>query len=420
MINDLADFIRDLGADAIRDMIENAMGNIFECNNPGPPCHDYFYEDVQSFFKQIYDENLTIENEHVFDSFYEAVQTNILDEGVSPASVAYALVNMMYENSPGSEINEHGLVDFAVAWSLQKQGINTYDSKAESIEQSAILDFVTPPEKFRPRSMDTSDSALPAVGCLDLGNYQGFREATSEELESYPLFLKYLEDRRAHLKQYKHNRRIRLKQDTIEQLLRILDTHVEGNLMASIKIAKLKDDLLTYRNYVGFEDGKECISPSDCLSGFCVDGTCCDTACEGICETCQMAATWGTCVPVADGTSCADEDLCNGEEKCQAGQCVEGQPVDCDDGDICNGEETCQAGQCIDGTTLDCDDGNPDTEDSCTAAQGCVNEEIVSPDGMSSGGGCGCSTTSGGNAVSVLLLALLALVFRTRKGTDII
>lgn len=45
--------------------------------------------------------------------------------------------------------------------------------------------------------------------------------------------------------------------------------------------------------------GAECVAPDGCASNFCVDGICCDTACEGACETCAPA---GTCTPVSPET----------------------------------------------------------------------------------------------------------------------
>src|SRR5262249_17877361 len=63
-----------------------------------------------------------------------------------------------------------------------------------------------------------------------------------------------------------------------------------------------------------------------CKSGFCVDGVCCDTACEGTCEACTMAKTGqasGTCAPIpaggpddecaeGDGSECANTGECDG------------------------------------------------------------------------------------------------------------
>jgi hypothetical protein len=45
---------------------------------------------------------------------------------------------------------------------------------------------------------------------------------------------------------------------------------------------------------------------------------------------------------------------------------------DCADGNVCNGSETCQAGVCLPGTPITCNDTNPCTLDSCVQATGCT------------------------------------------------
>ncbi|MEW6254071.1 MAG: hypothetical protein AB1716_25770, partial [Planctomycetota bacterium] len=179
--------------------------------------------------------------------------------------------------------------------------------------------------------------------------------------------------------------------------------------------------------YVWFEDGfaagaqcGDCDDQDPCTLDACELGACthtsvpagtaCDnaTVCDGH-ETCDAA---GTCVagtppqvddgepctvdscdpvagvqhtPVADGTSCADSDVCNGGETCSAGACVAGTPPQVDDGEpctvdscdpvagvqhiaaadgtscsdsnVCNGEELCSNGACAAGTPLPVDDG---------------------------------------------------------------
>jgi MYXO-CTERM domain-containing protein len=67
-----------------------------------------------------------------------------------------------------------------------------------------------------------------------------------------------------------------------------------------------------------FGQAQSCASPSDCSSGFCVDGVCCNSACGGgvpdDCLGCSLAAgasVDGTCGPVAAGQVCrAATDAC--------------------------------------------------------------------------------------------------------------
>jgi hypothetical protein len=54
-------------------------------------------------------------------------------------------------------------------------------------------------------------------------------------------------------------------------------------------------------------DGGACAGGHECLSGFCVDGVCCDNACTGLCVSCRGIETGrqtdGTCADVVAGTT---------------------------------------------------------------------------------------------------------------------
>ena len=110
--------------------------------------------------------------------------------------------------------------------------------------------------------------------------------------------------------------------------------------------------------------------------------------------------------PLPAGTACADGDLCNGDETCDASAvCQPGTPpviddnnpctadacdpitgvshtplpagTSCGDGDACNGDELCDAaGSCQAGTPPNCDDGSVCTTDSCDSTNGCVNTPL--------------------------------------------
>lgn len=41
--------------------------------------------------------------------------------------------------------------------------------------------------------------------------------------------------------------------------------------------------------------GESCTDPSQCASAFCVDGVCCDRACDGPLEQCNLPGRGGTC-----------------------------------------------------------------------------------------------------------------------------
>jgi hypothetical protein len=191
-------------------------------------------------------------------------------------------------------------------------------------------------------------------------------------------------------------------------------------LGCSTKVDEYEDEI---KDFVGGILGVSCTAAAECLSGYCVDGVCCESACGANCQACNLQTTLGLCRTVPDGTHCADGNLCNGDETCQAGQCVPGSPPVCDDfnictldscdavvgcqyanvqdgtsctnGDICDGEETCLGGNCSSGMPLDCDDHNMCTQDTCDPLSGC--QHITLADGVGCGGGpCGAATCRNG------------------------
>ena len=162
------------------------------------------------------------------------------------------------------------------------------------------------------------------------------------------------------------------------------------------------------------DDGDLCTTNDTCDSGSCggspVDCSSVPSAC--IQQLCNPLS--GQCdLPVEEGTSCDDGDLCNGIEVCAAGQCVAGDPVVCVDDDnpctddICNpvdgscgamanngspcgGDDpctsgtSCQEGICQPGIPVSCeDDGNDCTQDICNSQDGTCG--IAAEDGTACG-----------------------------------
>ncbi len=110
-----------------------------------------------------------------------------------------------------------------------------------------------------------------------------------------------------------------------------------------------------------------CTGPGECASGFCVDGVCCDRACDSACTACSSATKGrgvdGVCEPVAAGldlkgdcptlpaTTCAASGVCDGAGACAlytrgtlcgASRCTEGV----ENALRCDG-----SGSCVDGAT---------------------------------------------------------------------
>ncbi len=87
-------------------------------------------------------------------------------------------------------------------------------------------------------------------------------------------------------------------------------------------------------------NGTACISASQCLSGSCADGVCCDTACDSPCYACSLAGVFGTCKPIGAGQIdtapvCAGLSVCDGKGSCLA---AAGQP--------CTSPADCASGKC--------------------------------------------------------------------------
>lgn len=68
--------------------------------------------------------------------------------------------------------------------------------------------------------------------------------------------------------------------------------------------------------------GEVCSAGTACESGSCVDGVCCESACDGLCSACVSGATGkpdGTCAPITGGTD--PEGECAASLGCQTGTC---------------------------------------------------------------------------------------------------
>lgn len=123
--------------------------------------------------------------------------------------------------------------------------------------------------------------------------------------------------------------------------------------------------LATAELYSRSSNGTLCLFDADCMSAFCTDGVCCESACEHDgCHACSFAAgsaVDGVCTTFAEDTLCTDNDACTAIDTCQAGQCV-GAPTtacpgpadDCHLAELCNGiTGECDEVRKPDGTVCD-------------------------------------------------------------------
>lgn len=109
---------------------------------------------------------------------------------------------------------------------------------------------------------------------------------------------------------------------------------------------------------VGLPEGTVCSQGTDCQSGHCVDGVCCDTACGGgsssDCQACSTVLTGGnpgTCGAVLAATPCGDTtaspcnapDTCNGAGSCQSNLAPANSPCGDSTSNACTAPDTCNA-----------------------------------------------------------------------------
>jgi hypothetical protein len=138
--------------------------------------------------------------------------------------------------------------------------------------------------------------------------------------------------------------------------------------------------------------GRDCANGSECNSTFCADGFCCDTACDGQCESCAESGNIGTCVfrvgEVVTGHT-PSRTACAGTAEC-LGSC-NGTSKSCNypDSSITCGAETCSNGKLLHIGACDaaggcpqpmedcpngaCDSQNPNVCGPCMSDQDCGN-----------------------------------------------
>jgi hypothetical protein len=147
--------------------------------------------------------------------------------------------------------------------------------------------------------------------------------------------------------------------------------------------------------------GKACADGSECLSKFCAQGVCCNSACNGSCQSCSLQTALGTCSNVPDGSvdpqgtcqnkgaaSCDTDGLCDGKGACRlyAGgtQCAK---ASCPTGSstlapakTCDGNGNCTAGAAIACAPFLCNGStNQACNAACTSDADCLSPNICDP-----------------------------------------
>lgn len=112
-------------------------------------------------------------------------------------------------------------------------------------------------------------------------------------------------------------------------------------------------------------NGIACGADNECTSGSCATGMCCNTACTGQCDSCNLAGKAGTCSPVtgqpeagkpacslgfacvsgACATTCTADFQCATSSYCSGGACLTKKIQ----GTACTTASECLTGNCVDG-----------------------------------------------------------------------
>jgi hypothetical protein len=166
--------------------------------------------------------------------------------------------------------------------------------------------------------------------------------------------------------------------------------------------------------------GAACTADTQCDTGHCVDGVCCEAVC-GTCQRCDQSASVapgpptpgpvpspGVCSAVTDGE---DSDTCSGGMTCGAdGQCKSGP------GRSCSAPADCASGSCIDGC---CDGVKPCVAADAGVVEGPEGGAAATPPGKNGGaGGCGCRAVGGdvGSRSAAFAGLVLALGLVARRA----
>jgi hypothetical protein len=139
--------------------------------------------------------------------------------------------------------------------------------------------------------------------------------------------------------------------------------------------------------------GQPCADGTTCLSGQCIEGVCCDSACDGACRSCALSSSMGHCTSLAVGavdtkgvcgdqgaTTCGTNGRCDGSGGCQKyKESTVCAPESCA-GNVYTPPSTCSAtGQCTPPDSLPCApyvcNGNA-CFNACTTNQDCVSPNV--------------------------------------------
>ena len=146
--------------------------------------------------------------------------------------------------------------------------------------------------------------------------------------------------------------------------------------------------------------GASCTKDTECGTAYCVDGVCCDSACTGSCQQCNLGALKGTCSPVlagqvapaphaacaqSDAGTCATDGKCDGKGACElwadgttcgGGSCNAGTN-EAVQGSACDGKGTCVASAAVMCAPFKCTADGTACTNTCSTSNDCVGQPCV-------------------------------------------
>ena len=153
-----------------------------------------------------------------------------------------------------------------------------------------------------------------------------------------------------------------------------------GNNMILVAGGLNGSTVLTNARLYDASFGLSCTSSSQCTTGNCVNGVCCDTACTGGCGACNLAGSLGTCTVRPSGSVCrAATGACDVAETCSGTSLICPNDAVAVLGSVCRSANgACDVPETCDGATKACPaDGFASSTTLCRASTGtCDAAEI--------------------------------------------
>ncbi len=93
--------------------------------------------------------------------------------------------------------------------------------------------------------------------------------------------------------------------------------------------------------------GSACSANTECGSGFCTDGVCCDSACGQTCYACDQQATMGHCAALTSGEDSEATTVCIAPSACFMPASTNLPACKFVDGTLCRQDGDCVSGHCL-------------------------------------------------------------------------